>query len=236
MSLCRLVMIQIHDPMGFLSSQITYVVYDMDKNFPNVSTMASDDDFSWIRKLLDFMIKIRRNLYFYITLMSNNFKWCPTCKYPRKIKFWFDNSKNLYSKRSKKWKICNLLSGRFHRIFVPTTQINSKMGGPLKCNKPKNYDGLKDNKDLWDISHELSFTPFFLVIKGYNKELSARVCNSWHNGKVMVGRISFTVNLEYIVEVAGLQNDGELVERKSVGDYKKFMRRFSGRMKTDASP
>lgn len=42
-----------------------------------------------------------------------------------------------------------------------------------------------------------SFTPFFLAMKGYNKALMVRFCNSWQNGIVTIGMISFTVMLDY---------------------------------------
>ncbi|XP_059077918.1 uncharacterized protein LOC131876514 [Cryptomeria japonica] len=63
-------------------------------------------------------------------------------------------------------------------------------------------------------------------MKGYSKALTMRFCNSWQNGVVTIGRISFFVTADFIVEATGFPNDGEQVERCSSGDYKGFMKKL----------
>lgn len=100
------------------------------------------------------------------------------------------------------------------------------MGGPLKRNEPKNCYGIRDNEKIWELFQNVGFTPFFWALKGYNKALTAWFYNSWKNGVVTIGSISFMVIPYYISKVTDLPNDGVGVERHNSGDYKQLMKKI----------
>lgn len=85
--------------------------------------------------------------------------------------------KEYHSKEKAISKNPNYSASCFHIYCFYSLRKKIDMGGHLKITKMKNYEGLQENEEVWEIFLNAGMTPIFLTME-YSRDLSVRFCNS----------------------------------------------------------